>query len=98
MTTAEIIGTLATILAVCGVVLNNHRCIWCFAIWAVSNSLSAGLHIEADMRALALRDGIFLILAADGAWRWSRRPSEPPRTPTNAPQSDERAENDSGGV
>jgi len=71
----EWIGAIATVLAVAGVVLNNRLNIWCFALWAVSNTLSAGLHVEANLWSLAARDVIFLVLAADGARRWSRKAS-----------------------
>ncbi len=69
----ELIGATATILAVSGVLLNNRKCIWCFAVWSVSNTLTAGLHADAGLWSLFARDVIFLALAADGAWRWSRK-------------------------
>ena len=80
----EWIGAIATVLAVGGVLLNNHRIIWCFALWGVSNSLSAGLHHNAGMSWLTARDVIFLGLAAHGAWKWSRTPTRPPSVPQAA--------------
>lgn len=66
----ELVGAIATVLAVSGVLLNNRLNIWCFALWGVSNSLSAGLHVHAELWSLMVRDVIFLALAAEGAWRW----------------------------
>ena len=38
----EIIGWIVTVIAVYGVLLNNRRRRACFAVWLVSNTLSAG--------------------------------------------------------
>ncbi|MCK4624343.1 MAG: nicotinamide mononucleotide transporter [Phycisphaerae bacterium] len=72
----EIIGWTVTIIAITGVVLNNHRRRACFAVWMVSNLLSAGLHIHAGMTALAVRDAIFFILAIHGLICWSKIPRQ----------------------
>jgi nicotinamide riboside transporter PnuC len=68
----EIIGLVATGLAVGGVVLNNRKMISCFALWIISNAISAGLHANVGLWSLFLRDGIFIILAIEGWHRWSR--------------------------
>ncbi len=72
---AEAIGWTVTVIAVTGVILNNHRLRACFVLWLVSNSLSAGLHIHAGMTALAVRDAIFFILAIHGLICWSKKKS-----------------------
>jgi len=66
----EIIGIIATILAVAGVILNNRRCIWCFGLWVVSNALTGAIHGAAGIWSLFARDMIFLALAIEGAYRW----------------------------
>ncbi len=70
---AEAVGWTVTIIAVTGVILNNHRRRACFAVWMVSNLLSAGLHIHAGMTALAVRDAIFFVLAIHGLICWSKK-------------------------
>ena len=66
----EIIGTIITIIAVSGVLLNNHRRRECFYLWLVSNALSAGVHLYAGMYALTVRDTIFFCLAIHGLIYW----------------------------
>lgn len=56
----EIIGTIATMLAVAGVYLNNRRLRACFAVWLVSNALSLLIHLQAGIYSLCLRDAGFL--------------------------------------
>ena len=62
----EIIGTIAAALAITGVLLNNRRLRPCFIVWMFSNAVSLGLHVNAGLYSLAVRDGVFLILAFDG--------------------------------
>ena len=69
----ELLGTISGILAVTGVILNNHKLIGCFKLWLLSNTLSLYCHISADMYSLAGRDGIFLILAVHGWMKWSKK-------------------------
>jgi len=78
MNALEIIGAVATMLAVFGVVLNNRKCIWCFAVFSVSNTLTAYIHYSVEVWTVFARDLIFLMLAAEGAWRWSRDRKRPP--------------------
>jgi nicotinamide riboside transporter PnuC len=69
----EIIGTITTILAVSGVILNNRRRIECFYLWTASNVLSAVIHYMTDTRSLMIRDLIFLLLAIEGIILWKRK-------------------------
>lgn len=68
----QIAGAVAGILAVTGVVLNNHRLRWCFVVWLVSNGISGGIHAWSGLWTLAARDVVFFGLAADGWFRWGR--------------------------
>ena len=68
----ELLGGLATVIAVAGVLLNNARVIWCFPVWMASNGLTLALHVRRRMWTLAARDAIFLGLAAAGWWMWTR--------------------------
>ncbi len=68
----EIVGWTATCIALAGVLLNNWRIRWCFAVWLASNSLSCLLHVHAGMWALSFRDLAFLALAVHGWMAWKR--------------------------
>ena len=78
MTWLDAIGGAATVLAMWGVLLNNWRVRWCFAVWLVSNGLTLWLHCRAGagaewkngMMPLAMRDLAFLILAVHDWWAW----------------------------
>ena len=72
----ELLGTIAGILAVAGVVLNNRRLIGCFYLWLASNAICAGLHVHAGLWSLAAKDVLFLLLAIDGLRRWGRARKE----------------------
>ena len=69
---SEILGTIATILAVSGVILNNRRLVICFPIWMASNLITLFIHEQAGMWVLSLRDGLFFVLAIEGFVRWRR--------------------------
>jgi nicotinamide riboside transporter PnuC len=69
----ETIGTIATILAIAGVILNNRRIRLCFLLWLVSNSLTLIIHAQTGVWSLVARDGIFLILAVEGWIKWGRK-------------------------
>jgi len=58
----EIFGTIATALAIFGVVLNNRKLIACFYLWLVSNVITAGIHYDAGIYSLLVRDLIFFVL------------------------------------
>ena len=69
----ELIGTIATILAVTGVLANNRRLRWCFIVWFVSNGLTLFIHAHAVIWSLVVRDAIFLVLAVEGWIKWGRK-------------------------
>ena len=71
----ELIGTIATVLAGTGVILNNRHKIECFYIWIISNSLSALIHWNTGTWSLIGRDLIFVVLAIEGIWLWGRTKS-----------------------
>lgn len=68
----EIIGTVATVLAVIGVLTNNRRLRVCFLIWMLSNLLTGAIHAHAGIWSLLVRDVIFFGLAIEGWVRWGR--------------------------
>jgi nicotinamide riboside transporter PnuC len=67
----ELLGILATVIAVLGVLLNNGRVIWCFPVWGISNTITLYLHLNKRMFSLAARDFVFILLALQGWWMWS---------------------------
>ena len=69
----EPLGLIATILAVTGVILNNRKNRWGFALWIISNILCLRLHAVAELGSMMLRDIIFTVLAIEGFVRWSRK-------------------------
>ena len=79
MAFVAIIGWLATVGAIGGVILNNYRLRWCFAVWFITNAISGGLHVrgylggDVAMLSLSARDAIFLLLAVHGWWAWGRK-------------------------
>jgi len=72
MPTNEIIGIIATILAVVGVITNNRRLRVCFLLWLISNALTGGIHAQAGIWSLVARDSIFFVLAIEGWFKWGR--------------------------
>lgn len=68
----ETLGKIVTILAVTGVILNNRKMKGCFCLWIFSNSLCAYIHWGAGLNSLFVRDIIFLCLAVEGWYKWSR--------------------------
>jgi len=74
----EIIGLIATIAACTGVWLNNRKRRACFYLFLVSNSLSLAIHVHAgllqgaDVKAMILRDAVFVGLAVEGLWLWRK--------------------------
>jgi len=69
----EIFGTIAMLLAVGGVLLNNRKMIACFPIWMVSSAISLGIHAATGVVMLAVRDGAFIVLAIEGWRRWKKK-------------------------
>lgn len=68
----EIIGIIATVLAVAGVITNNRRLRFCFLLWLVSNSLTGIIHVHAGIWSLVARDAIFIVFAIEGWFKWGR--------------------------
>ena len=68
----EVVGILATVIAVVGVMLNNRKSSWCFSLWMISNAITLSIHVSAGIWSLAARDLVFLILAVDGLKRWTK--------------------------
>lgn len=68
----EIIGVITTVIAVWGVLLNNHHNKRCFILWIFSNTLSLMIHAALMCWSLTIRDAIFLYLAYDGYQKWSK--------------------------
>ena len=69
----EIFGTIATILAVTGVLFNNRKMIACFYLWFASNLITAWLHAGVGLWSLLVRDLMFLALVIEGFWKWQRK-------------------------
>lgn len=69
----EIIGIIATILAVIGVITNNRRLRLCFLFFFVSNTLAGGIHVHAGIWSFVVRDAIFIVLAIEGWFKWGKR-------------------------
>jgi nicotinamide riboside transporter PnuC len=67
----EVLGWTASLIAITGVWLNNGRSPWCFALWLVSNALTAFIHVRSRLWALTVRDLVFLALAVVGWWQWT---------------------------
>ena len=68
----ELLGFIATAIAIAGVILNNYRMRWCFGLWLVSNAISLSIHWHMGIVSLTIRDAVFLILAVHGLVMWSR--------------------------
>jgi len=69
----ELIGTIATVIAITGVICNNRRLRACFLLWLVSNGLTLIVHIQAGIYSLGARDAIFFILAIEGWHKWGKK-------------------------
>ena len=67
----ELFGTISTVLAVSGVMLNNRLNRACFVVWMVSNAISAVLHVSTGIWSLVFRDVIFFALTIEGLYRWT---------------------------
>ena len=69
----EILGTVATVAAIIGVILNNHRRRTCFIVWLGSNGITLSVHLALGVYSLAARDAAFLALAVHGWFQWGRK-------------------------
>ena len=68
----ELIGIIATVLAVIGVITNNRRIRYCFLLWMASNALTGGIHAYMGIWSLFVRDVIFFVLAIEGWKKWGK--------------------------
>jgi nicotinamide riboside transporter PnuC len=75
--TIELIGTLAMIAAIGGVLCNNRRLIVCFPIFLFSNFLSFIVHHQTAVNSLMVRDAVFFVLAIHGWVAWSKKSGRP---------------------
>ncbi len=69
----ELIGAIATMLAIVGVVLNNRLDSRCFFAWLISNAICGWMHWRAKMISLLVRDAVFFVLAIYGLYAWSQK-------------------------
>lgn len=69
----EILGTIGTVIAIAGVVLNNFKSRWCFVVWLVSNSLALVVHLMVGPWSFVARDLIFIALAVHGWFVWKAK-------------------------
>lgn len=69
----ELLGIIATVLAVVGCITNNRRLRLCFLLWLASNTLTGVIHAQAGIWSLLVRDVVFCVLAVDGWIRWKRK-------------------------
>ena len=72
----ELIGTIATILAVTGVWLNNRKLRACFILFLFSNALALYIHVDATIWSVAVRDATFIVLAVEGWFKWRKKEKE----------------------
>lgn len=68
----ELAGTIATLIAIAGCYLSNHKDRRCYWLWLFSNSLTLAIHADAGIWSLAIRDLAFLALAVHGLRKWTR--------------------------
>lgn len=69
----ELFAGFGSLLAIVGVVANNHRLRWCFLLWMASNSIAIVVHGINGPIAYVGRDIIFLILAVTGWIKWGAK-------------------------
>lgn len=70
----EMIGAIATTIAIAGVLLNNYRRRSCFLLWIFSNTFTLIIHAYIGVWSLAARDVVFLVLAVHGLYAWKPKP------------------------
>lgn len=73
--TIELISLAAMVIAITGVVLNNHGRRACFWVWLASNTISAMIHIHSGLVVMTVGDIIFAALAVHGLVCWSKKES-----------------------
>ena len=73
----EYVGTVATVVAIAGVCMNNRKIRACFIFWILSNAATLAIHVHAGIWSLAARDGVFFLLAIQGWFMWRRKLPQP---------------------
>jgi len=69
----ELLGIVATVLAIAGVLLNNRLNRACFILWLISNGMSCLIHAVIGCWSLTVRDAIFFVLAIQGYVLWGKK-------------------------
>jgi len=72
MIVLEVLGMIAMVLAVIGVLLNNRKNRNCFYVWFISNIILIYVHLNVDLYSLVVRDIVFLLLAVEGWYKWRK--------------------------
>jgi len=72
MIVLETLGTIAMVLAVIGVLLNNRKNRNCFYVWFISNSILIYVHLNVNLYSLVIRNIVFLLLAVEGWYKWRK--------------------------
>lgn len=68
----QIIGIVAAVSAVIGVLANNRKLRVCFLVFMLSNILAGTVHYQAGIWSLLIRDAAFFLLAIEGWVRWGK--------------------------
>ena len=67
----DIIAYFATALSLVGVILNIHKSVWCFRIWAFTNTWWMIYDIYKQAYAQALLFAVYVALAIYGLIKWT---------------------------
>lgn len=60
------------VMGVVGVVLNNHKNKWCFAVWGVNSVAWCIIDWYHGIYSQAVLFFIYFLLAVHGWWKWTR--------------------------
>jgi len=69
----DLFAGFGSLLAIVGVVANNHRLRWCFWLFITSNFIGMVIHGIHGPLPYAARDLVFLCLAVHGWLHWGKR-------------------------
>ena len=72
----EAIAFISGVLAVTGVIFNNHKMRVCFPVWIVSNIMAGVVHYDSGVMMMLWRDVAFTMLAVHGWRTWGKNGSE----------------------
>ena len=67
----HVVYTLTAIAALVGVVLNVHKHVACFYIWAVTNAVWMVVDIQHGIYAQGALQAVYFGLSVYGIWKWS---------------------------